>query len=97
MSGVGMISLLERGETFDCVLLDVEMPGLNGYDTARKLRELEAERKWPRIPVIALTANSSPEDKSKCLASGMDGHLAKPFDQHDLMEILGGITSRRAA
>jgi signal transduction histidine kinase/CheY-like chemotaxis protein len=97
MSGVGMISLLERGETFDCVLLDVEMPGLNGYDTARKLRELEAERKWPRIPVIALTANSSPEDKAKCLASGMDGHLAKPFDQHDLMEILGGITSRRAA
>ncbi len=97
MSGVGMISLFERGETFDCVLLDVEMPGLDGYETARKLRELEAERNWPRTPVIASTANTAPEDKAKCLASGMDGHLAKPFDQHDLMEILGGITRRRAA
>ncbi len=97
MSGVGMISLLERGETFDCVLLDVEMPGLDGYETARRLRDLEAERNWPRIPVIALTANTAPEDKARCLASGMDGHLAKPFDQHDLMEILGGITRRRAA
>lgn len=97
MSGVGMISLFERGETFDCVLLDVEMPGLDGYETARKLRELETERNWPRTPVIASTANTAPEDKAKCLASGMDGHLAKPFDQHDLIEILGGITRRRAA
>jgi signal transduction histidine kinase/CheY-like chemotaxis protein len=97
MSGVGMISLIERGETFDCVLLDVEMPGLNGYETTRKLRELEAERDWPRTPVIALTANTAPEDKAQCLSSGMDGHLAKPFDQHDLLEVLGKFTHLRAA
>ena len=97
MSGVGMISLLERGSAFDCVLLDVEMPGLDGYETARKLRELEAEKNWRRTPVIALTANTAPEDKERCLASGMDGHLAKPFDQHDLMEILDGIARQKAA
>ena len=92
-----MINLLERGDTFDCVLLDVEMPGLDGYETARKLRELEAEKNWRRTPVIALTANTAPEDKERCLASGMDGHLAKPFDQHDLMEILDGIARLKAA
>lgn len=97
MSGVGMIGLLERGETFDCVLLDVEMPGLDGYETARRLRELEAERKWPRTPVIALTAHTAPEDKARCLQCGMDGHLTKPFDRHDLMEVLDGIARRRAA
>jgi signal transduction histidine kinase/CheY-like chemotaxis protein len=97
MSGVGMISLIERGETFDCVLLDIEMPGLDGYETARKLRELEVERNWPRTPVIALTANTAAEDKAQCLSSGMDGYLAKPFDQHDLLEVLGKIAHLRAA
>lgn len=96
-SGQTAIDVLTGGGRFDCMLLDVEMPALSGYETARRLRALEGEKGWKHLPVIAVTANTSPEDKAKCLASGMDGHLAKPFDQHDLGEALAQIARPAAA
>ena len=67
-------------------LLDMEMPERNGLSTAREIRLREARGAGPRLPILALTANARPEDISACLASGMDGHLSKPFDQMDIAE-----------
>lgn len=96
-SGGEAIALVSRGELFDCVLLDVEMPGVDGHETVRRLRKLEAEKGLARHNVIALTANRTPDDRDACLASGMDGHLVKPFDQHDLLDMLAAIGRRQVA
>ena len=62
---------------FDLVLMDCEMPVMDGYECVRKIREKEREGR-PRTPVVALSAHVSPEHKALCLSSGMDGVLSKP-------------------
>jgi len=83
------------GQPYDAVLLDCEMPGLDGYETCRRLRRLEeAEagkgdgRRTPRVPVIALTAHAGAADLERCLAAGMDGHLGKPWRSEELAALL---------
>jgi CheY-like chemotaxis protein len=73
-------------EPYDAVLLDCEMPRLDGYETCRRLRRSEGggRRTW----VIALTAHTAAEDRERCLAAGMDDHLAKPVRTEDLAAAL---------
>ncbi len=73
-------------EPYDAVLLDCEMPRLDGYETCRRLRlrEGDGRRTW----VIALTAHTEAEDREKCRAAGMDDHLAKPVRAEDLAAAL---------
>ena len=59
------------------VLMDVQMPEMDGLEATRRLRALEAERGWPRTPVLALTANTMAEDRDACLAAGMDDFIAQ--------------------
>jgi len=61
---------------YDCILMDVQMPVMDGYDATKAIRKIYPQK---RIPIIALSANAFEEDKQKSLASGMDAHLAKPF------------------
>jgi signal transduction histidine kinase/ActR/RegA family two-component response regulator len=61
------------------VLMDMEMPGLDGLSTTRRIRELEGDRGRPRVPIIAMTANALAEDRQRCFDSGMDGYVAKPM------------------
>jgi CheY-like chemotaxis protein len=75
-------------ETFDVVLMDLQMPVLDGLDATRRLRQREAEQGLPRVPVIAMTARAMDEDREGCLAAGMDGYLSKPLDQRALFETL---------
>jgi signal transduction histidine kinase/CheY-like chemotaxis protein len=96
-SGTEALAILDQDRAFDCVLMDIEMPGLDGHATAQALRRSERERGLVSLPVLALTANASPEDRQRCLDAGMDGHLAKPFDQHDLVEALGRLIRANAA
>jgi signal transduction histidine kinase/ActR/RegA family two-component response regulator len=73
---------------FELVLMDCQMPGLDGLEATRRLRRWEREQGVPTTPVVALTANAMAADRDRCLAAGMDGHLAKPFRQEDLADVL---------
>lgn len=73
---------------FDFVLMDCEMPVLNGYEATEKIRQWESQNGNERTPIVALTANVMKEQQDKCLAVGMDSHLAKPLDQEQLLSTL---------
>ena len=69
-------SAVERGEPFDLVLMDVQMPVMNGLEATAAIRELDSD--VSNVPIVAMTANTLPEDREMCLAAGMDDYLPKP-------------------
>lgn len=75
---------LERGR-FDLVLMDCNMPVMDGYDATRLIRQ---SGKWPDLPIIALTANAMPEEREHCRNAGMNDYLAKPFHREELIYLL---------
>jgi CheY-like chemotaxis protein len=81
------------GTPFDLVLMDVHMPGVDGFAATARIRAAEAERGSPRTRVIALTANAAAEDREACLAAGMDGFVTKPLDREKLSEVLAAATA----
>jgi PAS domain S-box-containing protein len=85
------------GITFDRVLMDLHMPGMDGLEATRRIRAIEAEESGARTPIVALTANASAEDRDSCLAAGMDGFLIKPFDREMLAAALALSTADTAA
>ncbi len=87
-NGVRALEKLES-EAFDLVIMDIQMPVMDGYETTRRLRALERERGRPRVPVMALTANAMPQDREACEAAGMDDFIPKPFRVDVLQEVLG--------
>lgn len=76
---------LEKAKStqFDIILMDVQMPVMNGYESTEKIREFN-----PNIPIVGLTANVYKEDIDKCMESGMNAHLGKPFNDHDLFNVI---------
>ncbi len=68
---------------YDLILMDMQMPGMDGIQATRRIREIERQR-GDHIPIIALTANSAPDEREHCLQAGMDGYLAKPLRQDAL-------------
>ncbi|MCM1500536.1 MAG: response regulator, partial [Clostridium sp.] len=85
---VDMLKKSEPGYYF-AVLMDVQMPVMNGYEATRAIRALE-DKKLAAIPVIAMTANAFEEDKAEAFAAGMDAHVAKPVEVAALTETLAG-------
>jgi CheY-like chemotaxis protein len=79
-----------RAGAYDLILMDCQMPGLDGYQAARLIREEEARRGPPgrRVPIVALTAHALDGDRELSLAAGMDDHLAKPFRLTQIGEVL---------
>jgi CheY-like chemotaxis protein len=86
------------GAPFDFILMDVNMPEMDGLEATRRIRAAEAASGATRVPIVALTANAFGEDREACLAAGMDDFLVKPLDRERLAELLApGRTSTLAA
>ena len=87
--GVECVDMLEKAAdgTYQIILMDVQMPVMNGYDAARKIRRLDDPQK-ANIPIIAMTANAFSEDRQMALDVGMDDHVAKPINMNVLVPTL---------
>lgn len=75
-------------ESFDLVLMDLQMPKLDGTAAARRIRQLEKDKRLRRTPIIALTANVLKGVREECNAAGMDGYLGKPMREHELLDCI---------
>jgi two-component system sensor histidine kinase/response regulator len=84
--GVEALNLLEY-ESFDLLLLDIQMPNLDGYSVAGAIRKKEAGTSRHQI-IVAITANAMPGDRERCLAIGMDDYIAKPVEARDLRDLI---------
>jgi signal transduction histidine kinase/CheY-like chemotaxis protein len=89
------LSARSAGSPYDLVLMDIQMPQLNGIETAKRIRALEAGQPGRRTPILALTANTLVEDRYACFEAGMDGFLIKPLDREKLAEALAGLAAAR--
>ncbi|WP_394561924.1 response regulator [Aquipseudomonas alcaligenes] len=78
------IAYLEK-HPVDLVLMDCNMPVMDGYEATRRIRQ---SGQWPDLPIIALTANALPDERERCQAAGMNDYLAKPFRREDLATLL---------
>ena len=83
---VEMVSKSEEGY-YDIILMDVQMPVMNGYEATRTIRDLP-RRDIQNLPIIAMTANAMDEDKEAAIKNGMNAHVAKPLDIEALMDAL---------
>ena len=86
---VNRITKMPAG-TYDMILMDIQMPKMDGYKATQAIRHLPDKDK-ARIPIIAMTANAFEEDKRDAIAAGMDGHIAKPIQVDKLLSMLAGI------
>ncbi|PAU95562.1 hybrid sensor histidine kinase/response regulator [Aliifodinibius salipaludis] len=85
-TGTEAIEYLEQNE-YDLILMDVQMPEMDGYEATKKIRTME-KRTNKHIPVIALTASAMEKDRELCLQAGMDDYIAKPVDKQDLIKTI---------
>ena len=88
-NGVELLKAWEKKSSYGLILMDVQMPEMDGLETTREIRRREQEGgAASHIPIVALTAGAFPEDRQMCLASGMDDYMSKPVRQHDLREMI---------
>ena len=87
--GVECVDMLEKAAngTYQIILMDVQMPVMNGYDAAKKIRRMDDPQK-ANIPIVAMTANAFSEDRQVALEAGMNDHIAKPIDMNILVPTL---------
>jgi two-component system sensor histidine kinase/response regulator len=94
--GLQAVEQFENGE-FDLVLMDIEMPELDGLAAARRLREIESSRGAARTPIVALSAHALVGFSADCEAAGMDGYLAKPIRPDELFALTQAVADQPAA
>jgi CheY-like chemotaxis protein len=82
---------------YSLILMDVEMPVMDGHETTRRIRALEHEKNLPHQIIIAMTAHAVRGEKEKCIDAGMDDYISKPFNLHGLQAMLSkNINNARA-
>jgi signal transduction histidine kinase/CheY-like chemotaxis protein len=84
INGAEGITALEQ-QPFDLILMDCNMPVMDGYEATRRIRKTG---RWPTLPIIALTANAMPEERERCKAAGMSDYLSKPFRREELIGMI---------
>ncbi|WOH81817.1 response regulator [Bradyrhizobium sp. BEA-2-5] len=89
------LSATSAGTPYDLVLMDIQMPQLDGIETTKQIRAHEAAQSVRRTPILALTANTLVEDRHACFEAGMNGFLIKPLDREKLDEALAGLAASR--
>jgi CheY-like chemotaxis protein len=89
------LSAKYAGTPYDLVLMDIQMPQLDGIETTKRIRGLEAGQPGRQTPILALTANTLVEDRYACFEAGMDGFLIKPLDREKLADALAGLAASR--
>jgi signal transduction histidine kinase/ActR/RegA family two-component response regulator/HAMP domain-containing protein len=77
-----------REEDFDLILMDMQMPNMDGLEATERIRARERETGRPRTPIVAMTANAQEVDRQRCLAAGMDDFIAKPFRADELLGVV---------
>jgi CheY-like chemotaxis protein len=88
VAGNGLVALhLLEEQPFDLVLMDVQMPEMDGFEATAAIREKEL-RSGEHMPIIAMTAHAMTGDRERCLAAGMDDYITKPFHTPALLEIV---------
>jgi CheY-like chemotaxis protein len=87
-NGAQALELVRQGKPYDLILMDCEMPLMNGFDAATAIRAWEQSQGARACPMLALTAHVLPEELARCTDSGMDGHLAKPIEKKALHQLL---------
>ena len=89
VNGIQCVNMITKmpADTYDMILMDIQMPEMDGYEAARAIRQLP-DREKACIPIIAMTANAFEEDKKDAMAAGMNGHIAKPIQVEQLLSML---------
>lgn len=90
-----VVKIENTKNSYDLILMDIQMPILNGYEASKKIRHLESLHQKERTPIVALTAYVSDYDKEKCFQCGMDDFLSKPIDKNDLSHCLNHFISSK--
>ena len=87
--GQKVIEMLEASpaDDYDLILMDIQMPHMNGYEVTKKIRAMKNAR--ASIPIVAMTANAFEEDRKAAFAAGMNEHIAKPIQIAKLMDVIG--------
>lgn len=94
--GVECVEMLEKAPDgyYDIILMDIQMPIMNGYEAATKIRRIDDPEKAD-IPIIALTANAFSEDKDNAIKAGMNDHVPKPIDMNVLLPAMQKLITRK--
>ncbi len=86
-----------RAQTFDLVLMDIQMPHMNGVEATQAIRQIEADGDMNKTPIVAVTANAMPHQRDEYLAAGMDDHVAKPIEPQLLFAAMKGALKSKPA
>jgi len=93
--GLQAVKMWEQGE-YDLVLMDIQMPHMNGFEATRAIREKERER-GGHTPIVAMTAHAFKEDEERCLAGGMDYYISKPIDINKCVQLIRQIIGQKSS
>jgi CheY-like chemotaxis protein len=90
-SGVEAVEAVKH-EAFDLILMDCRLPGMDGFETTRVIRNFERTTKRQRVPIVAVTVENDSDVRDRCVAAGMDTHVPKPSSMNDLRDMLERFT-----